>query len=139
MRISIVLIFASLLLLTACDSLKQSASQKSPPPEWVKTKPVNSFYYIGIGSAPKTGYDPADYTQTAQQQALGDLSREISVNISSSSVLSVIENNYHINENWSSEIKQRVLLGLLPALERETCQPESRAKKSGNQRCVTEI
>jgi len=105
MRISIVLIFASLLLLTACDSLKQSASQKSPPPEWVKTKPVNSFYYIGIGSAPKTGYDPADYTQTAQQQALGDLSREISVNISSSSVLSVIENNYHINENWSSEIK----------------------------------
>lgn len=99
------LVFVALVLLTGCKTLKQSDAQNAPLPNWAKTKPVNSLYYTGIGSASKIGFAPADYTQTAQQQALGDLSREISVTISSSSVLSVIENNYHINENWSSEIK----------------------------------
>ncbi len=103
MRKTYLLSFLIVLLFQSCVSLSQS--RKNPLPEWAKVKPVNSMYYIGIGSAPKIGFAPADYTQTAQQQALGDLSREISINISSESVLSVIEHNYNISENWTSEIK----------------------------------
>ncbi len=104
-RFSILLILILTAWLYGCNILSQNSKSKAPPPDWVKTKPVSAMYYTGIGSASKIGFAPADYTQTAQQQALGDLSREISVNISSASVLSIMENNYNINSNWSSEIK----------------------------------
>ncbi len=91
-------------LSVSCQTLKKQKFQKTPTPEWVKVKPQHPSYYIGVSSAPKKGFTPADYMANAQQQALGDLASNISTNIESSSVLSVIETKYHIGENYSKEI-----------------------------------
>lgn len=89
---------------SSCQIGKKQTYEKKPMPEWVTTKPQNSMYYIGVSSAPKKGFLPADYMANAQQKALGDLSSSISVKIESTSVLSIIESNYNINENFTSEI-----------------------------------
>ena len=62
------------------------------------------MYYTGVSSSKKKGFMPSDYQANAQQKALGDLASSISVNIESTSVLSIIEMDYNINENFSSEI-----------------------------------
>lgn len=102
--LNIVIIFQLITLLASCQLLKKQSFEKKPMPEWVKTKPQNSMYYIGVSSSPKKGFMPADYMANAQQKALGDLSSSISVNIESSSVLSIIETNFHLSENFSNEI-----------------------------------
>ncbi len=103
-KLQIIIILQLLVLFSSCQILRQNGYKKSPKPEWVMTKPQNSMYYIGVSSSPKKGFLPADYQANAQQKALGDLASSISVNIESTSVLSIIELNYNINENFSSEI-----------------------------------
>ena len=49
--------------------------------EWVAHRPVDSGYYIGIGSCVKKDHKD-DYRLVAENEALFDLSSEISVNIS---------------------------------------------------------
>lgn len=93
-----------MVVVSSCQIGKKQTYEKKPMPEWVTTKPQNTMYYIGVSSAPKKGFLPADYMANAQQKALGDLSSSISVKIESTSVLSIIESNYNINENFSSEI-----------------------------------
>ena len=100
-----VLVFLLLIFMaSSCQIIKKQIEPKKPMPEWVKIKPQSSMYYIGVSSAPKKGFLPSDYMANAQQKALGDMSSSISVKIESTSVLSIIETNYHINENFSSEI-----------------------------------
>lgn len=103
-KIQILIILQLVVLVSSCQIQRKQAVEKKPMPEWVKTKPQSGMYYIGVSSSPKKGFMPADYMSNAQQKALGDLSSSISVNIESTSVLSIIESNYHINENFSSEI-----------------------------------
>ncbi|HOZ29776.1 MAG TPA: LPP20 family lipoprotein [Bacteroidales bacterium] len=103
-KIQIIIFLQLLVVVSSCQIGKKTTYEKKPMPEWVSTKPQSTMYYIGISSAPKKGFLPADYMSNAQQKALGDLSSDISVNIESTSVLSIIEHNYNINENFSSEI-----------------------------------
>jgi hypothetical protein len=103
-KIHILLILQLVFVVSSCQSLKRQTYEKKPMPEWVKAKPQNTMYYIGVSSSPKKGFLPSDYISNAQQKALGDLSSSISVKIESTSVLSIIESNYNINENFSSEI-----------------------------------
>ena len=49
--------------------------------EWVSRRPIESSYYIGIGSSEKKEHKD-DYRLVAENEALFDLSSEISVNIS---------------------------------------------------------
>ena len=102
--LQIIVLFQLLTLVASCQTLKKQKFVKTPMPEWVKTKPQNSMYFIGVSSAPKKGFTPADYMASAQQKALGDLASSISTNIESSSVLSVIESNFQLDENYSKEI-----------------------------------
>jgi hypothetical protein len=74
-------------------------------PDWVSQRPQTSMYYIGVGSANKTGLSPNAYTQNAKNAALNDLSSDISVNISSSSVMSTLETDYNLSENYQRTIK----------------------------------
>lgn len=69
-----------------------------------KSQTSASFILYRCKFFSKKGFTPADYMANAQQQALGDLASNISTNIESSSVLSVIETKYHIGENYSKEI-----------------------------------
>lgn len=103
-KIQIILLLQLIVVISSCQIGKKTTYEKKPMPEWVTTKPQSTMYYIGTSSAPKKGFLPGDYMANAQQKALGDLSSGISVNIESTSVLSIIEHNYNINENFSSEI-----------------------------------
>ncbi len=74
-------------------------------PDWVSQRPQTGMYYIGVGSANKTGLSPNAYSQNAKNAALNDLSSDISVNISSSSVMSTLETDYNLSENYQRTIK----------------------------------
>lgn len=94
-------------ILVACKSSKPAqatAEPSNPKPEWVKSRPITSIYYTGIGVASKKS-NPGDFAQVAKNNALSDISSEISVNISSTSVLSQIEKNFNFREDYESNTK----------------------------------
>ena len=61
------------------------------PPKWVKNRPVSSEYYIGVSVVSK---DVENYMQLAKNKALQDLASQISINISSNSVLHQFEPSF---------------------------------------------
>lgn len=99
---SIIVVFVLTVGFTACKGLKEAPE---PPPVWVQSPPRSSVYYIGIGSSSKSGLSPDEYIQRAKNNALRNLSSSISVTISSTSMLSVIESNDNISESFINEIK----------------------------------
>lgn len=103
-KIILVSVFLSLLSIGffSCNILKKPSYD--PMPDWVIRKPQSSMYYTGVSSATKPGFSPSEYITSAQQRALGDLASSISVNIESSSMLSIIEIDYNISENFSRDI-----------------------------------
>ncbi len=78
--------------------------QSKRKPKWVKDRPVNSDYYIGIGKSgkEKSSYD---YLETAKSKALADMISEISVNVSNNSVLYQIEDNKGLQETYQAQIE----------------------------------
>ncbi len=101
------ILFLALLLpflFSSCQVFRKQNIEENPMPDWVKSKPQSSLYYTGVSSAPKKGFLPSDYMANAQQKALNDLASSISVNIASTSVLSIIEHNYNVTQNFNSEI-----------------------------------
>ncbi len=71
-------------------------------PAWVKSKPLDNGYYIGIGSA-TVGI--GDHQQAAKKSALQDLMSEIKVTISSNSVLFQMDKNNRFKDEYESTIK----------------------------------
>ncbi len=69
----------------------------------MSAKPMTDAYYVGIGHAPKTGTN--NYVQEAKKSALEDLVSEIKVNISSTSVLTQIDNNKEFQERYEQMIQ----------------------------------
>lgn len=99
-------IIISLLFLTflqSCGSKKVVVDER---PSWIKSRPLSESEYIGIGSYSKVN-SPNKYSQLAKNNALGDISSEISVNISSTSVLSSIETSQGFADTYSSLIKSK--------------------------------
>jgi hypothetical protein len=91
-----------------CGGSKKVAEQPlKPAPAWVKSRPISSTYYVGIGSSIKM-VDMNQTLQTAKQNALADLASDISVNISSNSLLSAFETNSGFTEDFSKTIKAQV-------------------------------
>lgn len=72
---------------------------------WIKTKPVNTEFYIGIGSA-STKLE--DYQQVAKRNALQDLLGEIKITINSTSVLQQIDKDKKFKEQYETNIKTSV-------------------------------
>ncbi len=92
-----------LILLVGCGTAKQT-TQMPVLPDWVQKKPVSNTYYNGIGSALKNG-TVVDFQGKAKNQALTDLSSEITVSISSKSVLHRFESSLGYSEDYISTIK----------------------------------
>lgn len=92
------------ILFISCGGPKKVEKTYLPAPDWVKTRPISSSYYIGIGSAINTA-DINQTQQTAKQNALADMASDISVNISTNSLLSTFENNLSFTEDFSKTIK----------------------------------
>jgi hypothetical protein len=105
-RIYHIPLFIILILLQSCGSGKQLAEPASPRPDWVRSRPIVPGYYIGIGWAQKTS-NVHQYQQAAKQNAFSDLASEISVLISSNSVLHAFESKLGFNEDFSSTIQAR--------------------------------
>ena len=84
--------------------VKKTASIEPMPvaPNWVQQKPIENFYYSGIGMAVKSGNN---YQAIAKNNALNDLASEISVQINSTSVLYQIESNEQFREDFRANTR----------------------------------
>lgn len=80
------------------------ATAKRRPPQWVKERPVSPEYYTGIAVVKKDANE-TNYMQLAKNQALQDLCSEISISISSNSVLHQFENNTSFKEEFEADIR----------------------------------
>jgi hypothetical protein len=101
------LLFILLLIICrSCSSGPKITQPVTPRPDWVNSRPIIPGYYIGIGAALKT-HNIHQYQQTAKQNALSDLAGEISVSISSNSVLHAFESKLGFREDFSSTIQAR--------------------------------
>ena len=89
------------ILMIFFTELSVSAQSK---PAWINERPVQNDYYIGIGAADK-GNGSLDYRQIAKENALQDLSSEITVNISSQVVVNLIESSSQVEEDLKSQIR----------------------------------
>ena len=84
----------------------QTSSAKRKP-AWVKQRPDDPAYYIGIAMSPKTG-DSRDYVKTTRTKALKQMSSEIKVRVSSNSVLHQLEDIGGFREEYEAEIRTSV-------------------------------
>ena len=84
--------------------VKKTASIEPMPvaPNWVQQKPIENFYYSGIGMAVKSGNN---YQAIAKNNALNDLASEISVQINSTSVLYQVESNEQFREDFRANTR----------------------------------
>jgi len=93
-------------LLMACSGSRQIVQEEIPvdaQPDWLKSRPVSSLDYIGIGRALKNG-SPEEYTAIARKQALSDMASEIEVRVASNSLLHTLENDDRFNESYQQAI-----------------------------------
>ncbi len=97
-RISFTIIISTLLVFSFSDA---NAKRK---PKWVTDRPVDNNYYIGIGKSSKQQSE-VDYMQAAKNIALADIISEISVNISSNSIIYQFEDNSGYKETYEAQIK----------------------------------
>lgn len=103
MKHRIFILLLAVVFFSSCGGSKKTADVPISP-SWVQARPASQMYYVGIGSARKTN-DANGYMQTAKQNALADLASDISINISSNSVLSAFESQQRFFEDYSSTIK----------------------------------
>lgn len=97
-------VFLSVFLLVACSpSVNKPPVDPNPRPSWMSAKPMADAYFVGIGHSAKTGTN--NYVQEAKKSALEDLVSEIKVNVSSTSVLTQIDNNKEFRERYEQMIQ----------------------------------
>ncbi len=101
-------IFLLCSLLPGCGPGRRAAETAEAAPYWVQSRPITPGYYTGIGWARKTR-NVFQYQQTARQNALADLAGEISVTISSNSVLHAFESNLGFREDFTTTIEANTL------------------------------
>jgi len=94
----------SLLLLFTILSMTVQAGK----PSWVKQRPSEKDYFIGIGVASKTE-GGTDYMTLARNKALNEMASEIKVTISGNSILSQFENNNAIRQEYESKVQSNVM------------------------------
>jgi len=93
-------VLALILFLAAASD----ASALFGKPGWVRKRPVNAKYYIGIGMVRKADAG-ASFAQEAKNKALADLSSEISITVSGEFVDKTAERSGLSEEDIRSEIR----------------------------------
>jgi hypothetical protein len=96
-------IFTLFLLIAACSPKVQPPDPEALKPSWLKNQPYQEGYYTGIGHSIKDGTN--NYVQTAKKSALDDLVSQIKVNVSSTSVLSFLEVDKKLQEQYEQIIQ----------------------------------
>lgn len=92
--------------LLACKGHKEvvitdPVPQEPVRPAWVNARPVDDYYYIGIGLCPQSR---PDHQETAKKNALNDLASEISVKVEGNSLLYTLDRKYSFDEEFTSTI-----------------------------------
>lgn len=100
-----ILLLVLAFLATSCGKEKKVTATNPPVerPTWVDQRPINSAYYIGIGSSSKTS-QPLDYQAIAKKNAMADLTSEIKVRVQGSTFLNSLEVNKNFSEEFMSNI-----------------------------------
>src|SRR6185436_7304031 len=98
-------ILIAFLALAACGPSKTTSTTDTaiPRPSWLSVKPQTEAYYVGIGHGIKSGTN--NYVQEAKKSALEDITSEIKVNVSSTSVLTQIDQNKEFREKYEQMIQ----------------------------------
>jgi hypothetical protein len=96
-------ILSMVLMVAACSPKVKPPDPEALKPSWLKTEPFQDGYYTGIGHSIKDGTN--NYIQAAKKSALDDLVSEIKVNVSSTSVLSSMEVDQKLQEQYEQIIK----------------------------------
>jgi len=96
-------ILALLLLFSACSPKVQVNDAEARKPGWLKSETAMPGYYVGVGHSLKDG--SLNYIQAARKSAMDDLISQIKVNVSSTSVLSVMEVDKKLREEYEQIIK----------------------------------
>lgn len=100
------LILVAVLALIGCKSRQQAQAPPPPPqdarPEWVRSRPVSSAYYVGIGLGSKTR---GDAQEVARKNALDQLAQEISVRVEGNSLLFTADGRSRFDETFTSTIR----------------------------------
>lgn len=105
MKIRIVFLITIAAFITSCGGTKKvQGPPPLPKPEWVTNRQASSLYYYGVGAARKSS-DISQYQQAARQNALADMANEISISISSNSVINAFESNLNFREDYTSSIR----------------------------------
>ncbi len=81
---------------------EEQVLQKNTP-AWVREKPISSLFYTGIGYSAK---QVNDYQQVAKQKALEDLSSEIKVSVSATSLLYQMDSKTNSSNGVNSSFKE---------------------------------
>ncbi|MGM0550098.1 MAG: LPP20 family lipoprotein [Bacteroidota bacterium] len=90
------------ILAAGCSSRRIVGGEKQP--DWITSRPIDNNYYMGIGKSSKT-LPGNNYIQAAKEEALADMASEISVELSSHSLLRQFENNQGFTEEFTSSIQ----------------------------------
>ena len=102
------LIIAGLSLFVACKGKEkvvqpvETVPVATERPDWVRSRPVSSTYYVGIGLGTKSR---ADYQEGAKKNAMNDLASEISVRVEGNSLLSTLDRRTAFSETYTSNIR----------------------------------
>jgi len=88
-------------ILLVIFSLPLSYLQAQDKPDWVINAPENELYYTGVGTSQKE-YDNS-HVAKARSMALNEIASQISINISTESVLSMIEENQNVDETFEEQ------------------------------------
>jgi len=91
-----------LAFLVGCSGVKEVGLPEVVYPNWISNRPVSSAHYIGIAKASK---QTSDYQAIAKQNALADLSSEISVTLSSASIFHQIDKGETYREDYQALIQ----------------------------------
>lgn len=94
--------FIKFLLIISCFLGGCKTSQKAKE-KWLNS-PNDNDYYIGIGTASKNDLEANEYLEKAKENALNDLSENISVSVSAVSLLNQMEDDKTFTESFNSTI-----------------------------------
>ena len=107
-----IITISAFLFFAACTSAKkventENKVENKAMPEWINNRPLSNEYYIGIGYASKKNF-PSDFREAARKNALNNLAGEISVTVSTQSVLSQLETDNKYKEDFQQDIRVTV-------------------------------
>jgi len=105
--ITLILLKRSLILTILITFIFSHNIYAKKKPDWVKQRPNDPAYFMGIAMSLKQS-DEVSYRTETRNKALKQLSSEIKVNIASNSILHQFENNYQVKESFESKTFESV-------------------------------